>query len=190
MSPTTATLLSSTSEDWYKLDGLLVRPKHGSRTYTKKHPSKQKRSVTILPTTIHHDTHIHDNHDDPNNRLYRAVGLYWRIFSGRPIDGDRGGVQCQYTIIHVRTNQGARHQVRALLAQVGDCPIAGDVRYGNNVLSSSQPLPDQSVALHAWKINFCDPKFKLGSMEGTIGFEAPIPETWKTYFFQYIGTSS
>ena len=34
-----------------------------------------------------------------------------------------------YTLILVRTQEGARHMIRALLSQVGRCPIVGDVRY-------------------------------------------------------------
>ena len=40
--------------------------------------------------------------------------------------------------------------------------------------------PDQSVALHAFRLSL-SPSLKLGSLD-TFDFEAPIPATWKTYF--------
>merc|ERR1712166_1659345 len=109
----------------------------------------------------------------------------------------------EYTLILVRTSEGARHMVRALLAQVGNCPIMGDVRYwtpsrysndrpdsgggdgggSNNNGNTNQPLMDKSVALHAYGVYFDNPnqKLKLGTLN-TFEFRAPIPSTWKTYF--------
>lgn len=66
--------------------------------------------------------------------------------------------------------------VRAILAQVGRCPIAGDVRYN----SGSIPLPDQSVALHAFRLSL-DRSLKLGTLD-TFDFQAPLPKTWSRFF--------
>eukprot|EP00980_Cylindrotheca_fusiformis_P014347 scaffold3827_cov179-Cylindrotheca_fusiformis.AAC.11 len=81
-----------------------------------------------------------------------------------------------YTVVNVKTNEGARHMVRALLAQAGNCPIEGDLRYN----STAAILPDQSVALHAHRI-ILDNRLQLGSLK-THEFVAPIPNTWETYF--------
>lgn len=79
------------------------------------------------------------------------------------------GRECRLTwqpitsrIVHVRTNQGARHMVRALLQ-----PLAGDLRYG-----AHEALDDRSVALHARYIG----------VPGRGAWTAPIPYQWDRYF--------
>ena len=69
--------------------------------------------------------------------------------------------------------------VRAMLAQIGGCPIVGDVRYAFH--NDKVTLQDQSVALHAYRVTL-DASFQLGSQLTTHHFEAPIPDTWKEYF--------
>ena len=93
-----------------------------------------------------------------------------------------------YTLLLVRTSEGARHMVRALLAQVGECPILGDVRYwkpnrqsGDNDADDKDPLPDRSVALHAYGVYFDKNQLQLGSLD-TFEFKAPVPSTWESYF--------
>jgi 23S rRNA-/tRNA-specific pseudouridylate synthase len=100
----------------------------------------------------------------------RLVSLQWEMLSiiaSAP----------EFTMLRVQTGDGSRHMVRALLAQVGKCPIQGDLRYGT---SNLLPLKDQSVALHAFRVSL-DPSLKLGSLE-TFDFEAPWPQSWKTFF--------
>ena len=79
-----------------------------------------------------------------------------------------------YTTIAVRTQQGRRHQIRALLSQA--CPIAGDLRYG-----ALQALADQSVALHAYSLQL-PLKLKLGSVEPGRRFIAKPPPQWNAWF--------
>lgn len=92
-------------------------------------------------------------------------------------------------LLSVKTDTGAKHQVRALLAIAGGAPIAGDLRYGNNVSSINQdggrvnqPLPDQSVALHARSVFL--PTVSLGAMEflKEEPFVAGIPSSWRDLF--------
>jgi 23S rRNA-/tRNA-specific pseudouridylate synthase len=92
-------------------------------------------------------------------------------------------------LLSVKTDTGAKHQVRALLAIAGGAPIAGDLRYGNNVLSINQgggrvqkPLKDKSVALHARSVFL--PTVSLGSMEflREEPFIAAVPKYWKRLF--------
>jgi len=96
-------------------------------------------------------------------------------------------------LLSVKTDTGAKHQVRALLGLAGGCPTAGDLRYGNSNNSQSyrgqgqqgrvdEPLPDGSVALHARSISL--PTVKLGGMESLRDepFVAPIPKRWTKFF--------
>lgn len=79
-----------------------------------------------------------------------------------------------HPVIIVRTSHGAKHLVRSILAQVGQAPIAGDIRYG-----AMHPLPDRSVALHASKITLPDSLvLPLDHHE----FVAPIPTQWIAWF--------
>ena len=79
--------------------------------------------------------------------------------------------------------------VRALLAQVGECPIVGDVRYWKSNKRSSDsdadfdkgPLQDRSVALHAYGVYFDQKQLQLGSLD-TFAFKAPVPPTWQSFF--------
>jgi 23S rRNA pseudouridine1911/1915/1917 synthase len=109
---------------------------------------KTDRSVTILKSKPFKDT-------------YRYVKISLRSGSSK-------------RIIEVKTHMGARHMVRALLANSGHV-IAGDIRYG-----ARDPLQDQSVALHAHSVQLpmC---LQLGTLEQRT-FVAPLPKTWSTFF--------
>jgi 23S rRNA pseudouridine1911/1915/1917 synthase len=118
--------------------------------------SKTERSVSIVPCTSLKSTG-------------RPVDLSWKLVK------ETGGND-DFSMILVQTNSGARHMVRALLTQVGGCPIVGDVRYD----ATSLTLKDQSVALHAYRV-ILDDRLQLGSLD-TFEFQAPIPDTWNTFF--------
>jgi len=84
-------------------------------------------------------------------------------------------------LISVKTSSGARHQVRAMLSHLLKSPVVGDLRYGFG--SSSIPLPDQSVALHARSLFL--PSVQLGNTTDILQktpFISPIPSTWADYF--------
>lgn len=92
-------------------------------------------------------------------------------------------------LLSVKTDTGAKHQVRALLAIAGGAPISGDLRYGDNILSINQdggrvrhPLRDKSVALHARSVFL--PTVSLGGMEflKEDPFVADIPKCWREIF--------
>jgi 23S rRNA pseudouridine1911/1915/1917 synthase len=55
------------------------------------------------------------------------------------------------SLIHVDLKTGRPHQIRVQLAHIG-CPILGDVKYGRY-----RPLKDQSIALHAFRMEFIHP---------------------------------
>jgi 23S rRNA pseudouridine1911/1915/1917 synthase len=101
----------------------------------------------------------------------RPVDLSWKL-----VKDTHNGNTDNYSMILVQTNSGARHMVRALLTQMGGCPIVGDVRYD----ATSLTLKDQSVALHAYRV-ILDDRLQLGSLD-TFEFQAPIPATWNEFF--------
>ena len=79
-------------------------------------------------------------------------------------------------LIRVRTSTGAKHQIRAMLAQLVKSPICGDLRYG-----AKEPLMDKSVALHARKLYL--PTLQLGDTDfRNTQFIAPIPDSWSQFF--------
>jgi 23S rRNA pseudouridine1911/1915/1917 synthase len=80
------------------------------------------------------------------------------------------------SVLLVQTHDGARHMIRALLSQVGGCPIVGDSRYGGS-RNNHLMLPDRSVALHARSVTLPD-NLQLGSLTQR-HFLAPIPDLWK-----------
>jgi 23S rRNA pseudouridine1911/1915/1917 synthase len=118
--------------------------------------SRKDGSVKILSSTFH-------------GEAIRSISLEWR-------DVEMNSPDSSHALLHVRTNEGARHMVRALLAQRGLCPIRGDLRYGK----TGPALPDQSVALHARRVSL-DPSLRLGNLDVLV-FQSPIPATWESYF--------
>jgi 23S rRNA pseudouridine1911/1915/1917 synthase len=138
---------SDLDDGWYSLQGQMQR-----------RPSGQSRSVIIRQ----------DESSSSSSEL-RAVSIYWKLVHPNPI-------KQAYSLLLVRTSDGARHMVRALLAQVGACPMEGDVRYD----AAAATLQDQSVALHAFRVSL-DTRLKLGTLK-TFDFQAPVPSTWGDYF--------
>lgn len=131
---------------WFTLKGILQSRK-----------LKDQRSVAIRP--------VPKSLPDDG----RLVSVDCKMVQTNPIDNP-------YAVVLVRTSEGARHMIRALLAQVGMCPIEGDLRYN----STAMTLSDQSVALHAYRI-ILDDRLQLGSLK-THEFVAPIPPTWGRFF--------
>lgn len=79
-----------------------------------------------------------------------------------------------YTLLEVRPQGGAFHQIRAQLAAAGH-PIKGDVKYG-----ARRGERDRSIALHAWSIALQHP-----FTGAALRVEAPVPDTptwapWRT----------
>ena len=59
-----------------------------------------------------------------------------------------------YYLLRVNPITGRSHQIRVQLS-TQDCPIVGDLKYG-----APTPLPDKSIALHAFRLEFEHPVLK------------------------------
>jgi 23S rRNA pseudouridine1911/1915/1917 synthase len=92
----------------------------------------------------------------------RAVGLDWRALRV----GER------YTLLALRPDEGAFHQLRAQCAAAGH-PIKGDVKYG-----ARRGERDRTIALHAWQLTFPHPTTGV-----LMTVEAPPPDTplWRAF---------
>jgi len=109
------------------------------------------RSVYIVRKNNNYDSKENNNinndyiveSDSTNSSIQRRpVGMKWKKIVDNDNDDDivskkkatktmkmNNRIKPEFTLLLVRTSDGARHMVRALLAQVGGCPIIGDVRY-------------------------------------------------------------
>ncbi len=71
-----------------------------------------------------------------------------------------------YFLLRVFPMTGRPHQIRAQLAAMG-CPVAGDLKYG-----ASAALPDASIGLHCWSMEFLHPVRKENVL-----VQADLPKT-------------
>jgi 23S rRNA pseudouridine1911/1915/1917 synthase len=76
-------------------------------------------------------------------------------------------------LLQVNPVTGRPHQIRVQLASQG-CPITGDLKYG-----ALQPLPDKSICLHAYQLQFEHPTQKT-----LISLKASLPATawWQPFW--------
>ena len=116
------------------------------------HLPKHKQTVVVHPL--------------PTNPFATHVSICWKSLTS--------GSRRQFTLVAVKTQHGQRHMIRVLLSQ--GCPLAGDLRYG-----ASAPLPDQSVALHAYALRLPS-TLQLGSVEPGKIFRADVPPSWADWF--------
>ena len=72
-----------------------------------------------------------------------------------------------YSLVELIPETGRPHQLRSQCADIG-CPIVGDLKYG-----APHPIPNRSIALHAYKLEFSHPTKKE-----LISFKAPVPTYW------------
>lgn len=108
--------------------------------------------------------------------LFRAPRGKLAQASTRPVPG---GQEAVLTYRELRTHEGLYlyeiqpatgrfHQIRCQLAAAG-APIVGDHAYGN-----LRPLGDHTIALHAIRLSFPDPRRQDERIEAT----APLPDHW------------
>ncbi|CAJ1893537.1 unnamed protein product [Cylindrotheca closterium] len=157
---------SKDSDEWFTLQGALESQKEG----------KQQRTVRIRPLST---APAGTTAQQSKQQGTRILSVRWKLVEMPLLDDWVSPNNNPHSMIIVQTTDGARHTVRSLLSQVGKCPIQGDLRYGGNNTALGV-LPDQSVALHAYRVQL-DAKLQLGSLS-TFEFEAPFPATWKSYF--------
>ncbi len=69
------------------------------------------------------------------------------------------------SLLEIELETGRPHQIRSQLAHIAH-PIIGDIKYG-----SDRPLPDKSIALHAYRLQFIHPVAKT-----PINVIAPRPD--------------
>lgn len=75
------------------------------------------------------------------------------------------GVAGAFWLLRVFPMTGRPHQIRAQLAAMG-CSIAGDLKYG-----APEALPDASIGLHSWRMEFLHPV-----RQEPVVLEAALPE--------------
>lgn len=132
-------------ECWYELKGLWK-------------PSRKVGSVTMIPVKCS------DDYTSSSAANLRLCTIEWRHVE----------TMGKHPVVLVKTREGSRHMIRALLSQVGGAPICGDLRYG-----ALHALPDKSVALHASRVTLPDSLvLPLDQYE----FDALLPTQWKSWF--------
>ncbi len=77
-----------------------------------------------------------------------------------------------YALLRVKLETGRHHQIRAQLAATG-YPLVGDLKYGY-----PRPLPDRSIALWAYQLEFDHP---VGGEKVSVTAGIPGRDVWK-YF--------
>jgi 23S rRNA-/tRNA-specific pseudouridylate synthase len=177
------------AQQWTTVEGYLVRHRrrrHSNSSRQSDHGSVVSKgwSVTVLPMTRsveeRHNALLGLRHCQ---LAYRTVQRVARL----PPPSATGilPIATNTTLLQVHTKHGARHVIRALLSQVARMPVVGDVRYG-----ARTALPDQSVALHAYRLQWPLSKDTMeteggrntATVPGPGHVEAPIPDTWYSWF--------
>lgn len=77
-----------------------------------------------------------------------------------------------YTLLDIELGTGRKHQIRSQLSQINS-PILGDLKYGND-----KPLPDKSIALHAYQVQFIHP---VNKEQLTIIAPWPSKKWWNSF---------
>jgi 23S rRNA-/tRNA-specific pseudouridylate synthase len=129
-------------------------PHHGMRQTKPPRSNSQSRPCSLQYRVVH--TYPHHHHP-PSTTTHVSSSSSSSSSSSPPN---------RLYLLQVRTPHGARHVIRALLS-CHSMVVMGDVRYGSGggsggAAGTVPPLPDQSVALHAYSIQF-PTYFQLGS---------------------------
>jgi len=142
-------------QGWWKLEGYLHNRKKRPRQITNDGLPHGPTGWSVVITQ-----------EEPKQGKSKLVLAYWRRLVGA----------MNNNVVQIQSTDGARHLIRALLAQIGGCPIVGDARYGPKHHKPTSVHDQYTVGLHAHTILLPD-SLQLGTTEQRF-FEAPIPASW------------
>jgi len=172
------------NHNWWNLEGYQHRRNKNPSNSTHNAASTVVGWNVIITSTA--PNHLSKNVQQHNK--VRPVSILWKHVpvaasssSSSSSSSLRTNSNNEVSVILVRTRMGARHMVRAILAQVGQCPIIGDRRYGSikNQLFFRSPQHFQVVGLHAYSIQLPTTQLQLGPQNAMERyFQAPLPEAW------------
>jgi 23S rRNA-/tRNA-specific pseudouridylate synthase len=176
--------VNDNKQGYFELSGSLIQEyqhhHHRSSTSSSNSNSNNHRRRQLKKTV--EIQRYQENVGQPCRLEWKRIHLHTNSSSSKEMHSN-------IVLLQIQTSQGRRHMIRALLSQVGHCPIAGDLRYGGGGEGSGETtttrtaaLPDQSVALHAHTLQL-PMSLELGSqLSPGMRFIAPIPRLWTTLF--------
>ena len=99
-----------------------------------------------------------------------SEGAKQALTSWKLLETIHGAGNLERHLLELRPHTGRSHQLRIAAASLG-APLLGDLRYG-----ADEPLPDKSIALHAFSIEFVHP-----TRDELLCFSCPAPslDIWR-----------
>ena len=147
-------LMAKTSKALSRMNELF-RSKQTRKTYL---------ALSFRRPPLEHDQLIHWLVKDESRNITKAFARENKSGQRSELSYTFLGTQEDYHLLQVEPITGRPHQIRVQLASQG-CPILGDLKYG-----ATTPLPDKSIALHAFRLQFEHPVQKT-----PIQITAPLP---------------
>ena len=135
---------------WHTLRGIMLSKSNHIAPHPQNPPPPQQQSHTNNHNNKGWSVQMIPTPTPPyvtSSSNQKLCALQYRIVQTYPIQNNHANVRL---LLQVRTEQGTRHLIRAMLACY-QMTVVGDVRYGSDH-NDVVPLPDQSVALHAYSI--------------------------------------
>ena len=140
-----------------------------SKQFREGTPKKHYRAIVLGKLKEEHTTLVH--------YLRKEKSLRATVFPRETPTAKRSELSYEVinslenkSLLEVSLSTGRFHQIRAQMAFIGH-PIIGDVKYG-----APEPLPNQEIALYAYKLVFSHP---VSNEEITL--TTPEPKTWKQF---------
>jgi len=140
-----------------------------SKQFREGTPKKHYRAIVLGKLKEEHTTLVH--------YLRKEKSLRATVFPRETPTAKRSELSYEVinslekkSLLEVSLSTGRFHQIRAQMAFIGH-PIIGDVKYG-----APEPLPNQEIALYAYKLVFSHP---VSNEEITL--TAPEPKTWEQF---------
>jgi len=140
-----------------------------SKQFREGTPKKHYRAIVLGKLKEEHTTLVH--------YLRKEKSLRTTVFPRETSTAKRSELSYEVinslekkSLLEVSLSTGRFHQIRAQMAFIGH-PIIGDVKYG-----APEPLPNQEIALYAYKLVFSHP---VSNEEITL--TTPEPKTWEQF---------